>query len=141
MCGGSGGDERGRGGVGGDFYNSRQKKSNDHDSRRRPTAAMRPHSRRQSIQQSTNIICDRTTPLKLKKLLLLMLFIYFKARHVDESSSVVFAGRDGRTADAEHQRRQTTAHIHHIRASSWHVRLDCHVGNVKACRAQVVSEA
>ncbi len=36
---------------------------------------------------------------------------YSKARRVDESSSVMFAGRDGRTADAEHQRRQRR-HIH-----------------------------
>ena len=32
-----------------------------------------------------------------------MLFIYSKVRRVDESLSVVFAGCDGRTADAEHQ--------------------------------------
>jgi len=35
-CGG-GGDGRGRGGVGGDLYNSTEKKSIDHDGRRRPT--------------------------------------------------------------------------------------------------------
>ena len=35
-----------------------------------------------------------------------MLFSYSKARRVDKSSSVMFAGRDGPTADAEHQRRQ-----------------------------------
>ncbi len=29
-----------------------------------------------------------------------------KARQVDESSCLVFVGRDGRTADAEHQRQQ-----------------------------------
>ena len=40
-----------------------------------------------------------------------MLFSYSKARRVDESSSVMLAGRDGRTADAEHQRRQRR-HIH-----------------------------
>ncbi len=28
---------------------------------------MRPHSRQQSIQQSTNMLCDRSTLLKLEK--------------------------------------------------------------------------
>ena len=40
-----------------------------------------------------------------------MLVSYPKARHFDESSSVMFVGRDGRTADAEHQRQQQR-HIH-----------------------------
>ena len=35
-----------------------------------------------------------------------MLFSYPKARRVDESLSVMFPGRDGRSADAEHQRQQ-----------------------------------
>ena len=77
---------------------------------RSPTATTGPHSRLLGIQQSTNIICDRTTSLKLEKssLSLLMLFSqYSKAGRVDESSSVMIAGRDdGRTADAEHPRRQ-----------------------------------
>jgi len=33
-----------------------------------------------------------------------MLFSYPKARRVNELSSVMFIGRDGRTADVEHQR-------------------------------------
>ena len=33
-----------------------------------------------------------------------MLLSYSKARRVDELLSVMFAGRDGRTANAEHQR-------------------------------------
>jgi hypothetical protein len=41
-----------------------------------------------------------------------MLFSYSnKARRIDESPSAMFAGRDGRTADAEHQLRQRL-HIH-----------------------------
>ncbi len=40
---------------------------NHHGGRRRHTAAMGPHSRQQSIQQSTNMICDRSTLLKLEK--------------------------------------------------------------------------
>ena len=71
MHGGGGGDGRGRGGVRGNFYNSTKKKSLDHDGRRRPTAATGPHSRRLSIQQSTNIICDRTTLLKLKRIIVI----------------------------------------------------------------------
>ena len=35
-----------------------------------------------------------------------MLVSYPKARRVDESLSVMFVGRDGRTADAEHQQQQ-----------------------------------
>jgi len=39
----------------------------DHDGRHRPTAAMRPHSRLLSIQQSTNILGNRLVSLKLEK--------------------------------------------------------------------------
>jgi hypothetical protein len=39
----------------------------DHGGRRRHTAAMGPHPRQQSMQQSTNIICDGSTLLKLEK--------------------------------------------------------------------------
>ena len=48
---------------------------------------------------------NNTTSLKL------MLFSYSKARPVDESSFVMFPGRDGRTADAEHRRGQRR-HMH-----------------------------
>ena len=68
-CGG-GGDGRGRGSVGGNLYNSTKKKSIDHDGRRRPTAATGPHSRLLSIQQSTNILIDRITLLKLEKVII-----------------------------------------------------------------------
>ncbi len=39
----------------------------DHGSRRRHMAAMGLHTRQQSTQQSTNIICDGSTLLKLEK--------------------------------------------------------------------------
>ena len=39
----------------------------DHGGRRRHTAAMGPHTRQQSTQQSTNIICDGSTSLKLEE--------------------------------------------------------------------------
>jgi hypothetical protein len=39
--------------------------SMDHEGCHRPTAAMVPRSRRQSIQQSANILCNRSTLLKL----------------------------------------------------------------------------
>jgi hypothetical protein len=40
---------------------------NHHGRCRRHTAAMGPHSRQQSKQQSTNMICDRSTLLKLEE--------------------------------------------------------------------------
>jgi hypothetical protein len=49
----------------------------------------------------------------MKGVFLLMLFSYSKARRADKLSSVMFAGRDGRTADAEHQQRQRR-HIHAV---------------------------
>jgi len=92
-------------GAGGDYSHSmRTHASIDDGGRRRPTVATGPHSRLLSIQQSTNIICDRTTSLQLEKVIIInMLLSYSKARRIDELSSVMFAGRDGRTADAEHQ--------------------------------------
>jgi hypothetical protein len=40
----------------------------DHGSRHHHTAVMGPHPRQQSTQQSTNIICDGFTSLKLEKI-------------------------------------------------------------------------
>ncbi len=67
-CGG--GVKEGGTGAGGDYsYSMRTRASIDDGGRRRPTAATGPgpHSRLLSIQQSTNIICDRSTSLKLEK--------------------------------------------------------------------------
>ena len=53
------GDEEGGKGTGGDDSSTvRIVASIDHGGCRRPTAAMRSHSHQQSIQQSTNILCD-----------------------------------------------------------------------------------
>ena len=60
MCGG-GGDECGAGkGAGGDdFYTARIIALIKNGGQRRPTATVRPHPRNnQSIQQSTNVLCD-----------------------------------------------------------------------------------
>ena len=46
-----------------------------HGGRRRHTAAMGPHPRQQSTQQSTNIICDRSTSLKLDFIYLLLVIL------------------------------------------------------------------
>ena len=59
------------------IYTTARKKSLDHDGRRRPTAATGPHSRRLSIQQSTNILFDRTTLLKLEKFIISYVISYF----------------------------------------------------------------
>jgi len=47
----------------------------DHGGRRRHMAAMGPHPRQQSMQQSTNIICDGSTLLKLEKKYLLLVIL------------------------------------------------------------------
>ena len=70
MRGGGGGE---LGGIGpGDevFCSMRFLASIDHGGRRRPTAAMKPHSRLLSIQQSANILCDRLVSLKLEKVII-----------------------------------------------------------------------
>ncbi len=55
----------------------------NHGGRRRHTAAMGPHSRQQSTQQSTNIICDGSTSLKLEKKIFITINMTIIARHVD----------------------------------------------------------
>jgi hypothetical protein len=45
-----------------------------HGGRRLPTAAMKPHSRCLSIQQSANILCNRLVSLKLKKTILINVY-------------------------------------------------------------------
>ena len=42
----------------------------NHGGRRCPTAAMKPHSRLLSIQQSTNILGNRLVSLKLEKVII-----------------------------------------------------------------------
>ena len=78
-CGG--GVKEGGIGAGGDYSHSMQTCTLVGDGgRRHPTAATGPHSRLLSIQQSTNIICDMTTSLKLEKLPLIMFISYSKVR-------------------------------------------------------------
>ncbi len=56
----------------------------DHGGRRRRTAAMGPHSRQQTTQQSTNIICNGSTSLKLeKKIFITPIHMTIIARRVD----------------------------------------------------------
>jgi hypothetical protein len=74
MRGGGGGE---LGGIGpGDevFCSMRFLASIDHGGRRRPTAAMKPHSRLLSIQQSANILCDRLVLLKLEKTIIINVY-------------------------------------------------------------------
>ncbi len=64
---GGGGSEIGGRGTGGDIsYNRQVCTLINHSGCRRPMAAMRPHSRLLSIQQSANILCERTMLLKLQ---------------------------------------------------------------------------
>ena len=70
MCGGGGGKLGGLGPGEKVFCSMRFLASIDHGGRRRPTAAMKPHSRLLSIQQSANIICDRLVSLKLEKVII-----------------------------------------------------------------------
>jgi hypothetical protein len=66
MRGGGGGKIGGKGTGGADYYNRQVCTLNDHGSRCRPMAATGLHFRHLSIQQSANILCDRTTLLKLE---------------------------------------------------------------------------
>ncbi len=66
MRGGGGGELRGIGPGDEVFCLMRFLTSIDHGSWRRPTAAMKPHSRLLSIHQSANILCNRLVSLKLE---------------------------------------------------------------------------
>lgn len=73
--GGGGGGELGGIGPGDEvFCSMRFLASIDHGGRRLPTAAMKPHSRRLSIQQSANILCDRLVLLKLEKTIIINVY-------------------------------------------------------------------
>ena len=74
ICGSSGGKIGGRGAGGDDSSMMQIFASIDHGGRRHRTAAMGPHSRQTSIQQSTNILFERAMALKLEKKILLLLF-------------------------------------------------------------------
>ena len=73
MRGGGGGK---LGGIGpGDevFCSMRFLASINHGGRRHPTAAMKPHSRLLSIEQSTNILGNRLVLLKLEKVIIMFI--------------------------------------------------------------------
>ena len=63
----------------------------DHGGRRHHTAPMGPHSWQQSIQQSTNIICNRSTPLKLENNVFITSNITIKARHLNNDDATTIA--------------------------------------------------
>jgi len=70
LCGG--GVKEGRIGAGGDYSHSMRTRAwIDDGGRRRPTVAAGPHSQLLSMQQSSNIICDRTTSLKVEKVMII----------------------------------------------------------------------
>ncbi len=62
-----------------------------HGGRRHHTAAMGPHSRQQSIQQSTNMICDRSTSLKLEKKTFITIIKTIIGRRVDDEDAMTIA--------------------------------------------------
>ena len=66
----------------------------------------------------------------IKKLSLIMFIPYTKAQRIDELSCMFVAGRDGRTANAEHWRQQRQ-HICCICPPSRPVPLVWHVGHVQ----------
>jgi hypothetical protein len=69
MSGGGVGAEGGIGAGGEVFCSMRFLELINHGSRRRPKAAIRPHSRRRSIQQSANMLGNRLVSLKLEKVI------------------------------------------------------------------------
>jgi hypothetical protein len=72
---GSGGGKIGGIGPGDAFsYTMGLRASMDHEGCHRPTAAMGPRSRRRSIQQSANILCNSSTLLKLENILIINVY-------------------------------------------------------------------
>jgi hypothetical protein len=62
-----------------------------HGGRCRHTAAMGPHFRQQSIQQSTNMICNRSTLLKQEKHIFITINMTIIARRVDDDDATTIA--------------------------------------------------
>jgi hypothetical protein len=64
----------------------------DHHGRRHHhTAAMRPHSWQQSIQQSTKMICNRSTLFKLEKHIFITINMTIIACHVGNDDATTIA--------------------------------------------------
>jgi hypothetical protein len=106
MRGGVGGKIGGKGTGGDNSYNTQVRTSINYGGHRHPMATMGPHSWLLSIQQSANILWNRSTLLRPEKLLLIMFISYTKAQGIDESLCLFVAGLDCCTADAEHWRQQ-----------------------------------
>jgi len=62
-----------------------------HGGRCRHTVAMGPHSRQQIIQQSTNMLCGRSTSLKLENNVFITSDITINARRVDDNNARTIA--------------------------------------------------
>ncbi len=56
----------------------------DHGVHRHHTAAMGPHPQQQSKQQSTNIICDGSTLLKLEKKIFITSNMVINSHRIDD---------------------------------------------------------
>jgi hypothetical protein len=67
-----------------------------HGGHRRHTSAMGPHSRQQSIQQSTNMICNRSTLLKLEKNIFITINMTIIARCTDKDNATMIASLGSR---------------------------------------------
>ncbi len=74
MCGGRGGAEGGMEEGGEVFCLMQFLVSIDHGSQHCPTAAMTPHSRLFSIQQTAKILCDRSVSVKLNKTIIINVY-------------------------------------------------------------------
>jgi hypothetical protein len=72
--------------------------STDHGVRRGHTAAMGPHTPQQSTQQSTNIICDGSTSLKLEKKVFITSNMAINTRRIDDNDLAATRRDDGHRA-------------------------------------------
>jgi hypothetical protein len=71
MCGGGVGEMGGRGAGGDNSYNTQTSTLIDQVGRHCPTAAMGRHYRLLGIEQSANILCNRTASIKLEKTIII----------------------------------------------------------------------
>jgi hypothetical protein len=78
----------------------------NHGSHPCPMAAMGHHSWLLSIQQSANILWNRSTSLKLEKISLIMFISYSKAQHIDKLLCLFVVCLDCCISDTEHQQQQ-----------------------------------
>jgi hypothetical protein len=129
MCGGGGGKIGGRGAGGDDSSMMQIFASIDHGGRRHRTAAMGPHSRQKSIQQSTNILFERATSLKLEKTIVITIFMtIFGTMHrrtvVPDVCRFRWSYRLDRAFAAK-----VEGHMHGICPPSRPVCLDWHIGH------------